>query len=170
MKVEFIYFARQIRSVMEAKVFASLDRDLDGILRPNEIKQLFFNLGGKISDEEVAKLIATVAAGPGRDIDESTLSQFLIESSGSGNVEEATEVFKAISKTHKGLVTAEEIRITLEANGLPLTEEEAGELVLQHKKSNDTPKDTLTLDEFISMLSFNSCVGRAFVQTKTHGN
>jgi Ca2+-binding EF-hand superfamily protein len=138
---------------MEAKVFASLDRDLDGTLRPNEIKQLFFNLGGKITDEEVSKLIATVAAGAGREIDEHVLSQFIVESSGPSNVDEATELFKAISKTHKGLVTADEIRITLESNGVPLTEEEAGELVLQHKKRNDTPKDTLTIEEFIAVLS-----------------
>ena len=134
-------------------MFQSLDRDIDGVLRLNEVKQLFFNIGFKVTDEDVSKLISDITAGTAKDVDEHSLAQFMTESMASGSADGAAEVFRAVSKTHKGLVTAEEIRVTLEANGVTLTEEEAGELVIQHKKRPDTPTGTLTVEEFVAMLS-----------------
>jgi Ca2+-binding EF-hand superfamily protein len=138
---------------MESKVFKSLDRDCDNVLRINEFKQLFFNLGFKATDEDITKLIAYITGGTSKDVDEPTLTQFMLESITSNSTEEATELFKTIAFAQKGLIVAEEIRVFLEANGVVLTEEEAGELVLQHKKRSDTPNGTLTLEEFATMLS-----------------
>ena len=143
---------------MDGQVFRSLDRDKDGVLRSNEVKQLFFNLGVKITDDDVHKLASSVSSGAAKEIDETALTQFMLECTGPSCADEATEVFRSISKSHKGLVTADEIRLNLESNGVALTEEEAGELVLQHKKRTDTPQGTLTLEEFIAMLSSLLCV------------
>ncbi len=138
---------------MESQVFNSLDRDSDGFVRQNEVKQLFFNIGMRVSDEEVSKLVAGVTAGASKDIDEPNLTQFIIESSGVNNTDEATELFRALAKAQRGFITAEEIRVVLELNGVTLTEEEAGELVLQHKKRPDTPTGMLSLEEFVAMLN-----------------
>lgn len=137
---------------MESQVFRSLDRDCDRVLTMNEVKQLFLNINYKVTDEDITKLIANITADTAKHIDEPTLTQFMLESINSNNAEEAAELFKAISSSHKALITAEEIRLALEANGVILTEEEAGELVLQHKKRSDNPSGTLTLEEFAAML------------------
>ena len=136
---------------MNLKVFNILDKDHDGILDSNDIKQLFSGAGLKISEEESVKLLFFVSLGSKKDVDEVSFQLFLSGQNCRGDIsDEVNEGFKMFASGSSGLVSVGDIQRVLNNMGFELGEDEASELVEKYDRMH---RSGLSIEDLTNFLT-----------------
>ena len=135
-----------------SSVFELLDKDKDGVLSGADVRHLFAAMGIRLSDEDTSRLVALMTGSErAKNADKSTFVERMSVNGRTEDLqEEIMEGWRVLNPENSGTVSAPQVKDLLEKIGVMLTDEEAGELILQHDRSS---KGGLSFDEFSSMFA-----------------
>jgi len=149
----FAFIASQLLSKSEkdnlAKVFREFDKNGDGKLSMDEIKDGYLNHYGKVmSDDDVERMFAAVDTDNSGFID---YSEFVVAAMNEKNLvtnERLAAAFKMFDKDGSGIISSDEIKEVL-GFGNDLTAEAVDKIIKEVDKNGD---GEISFEEFVTMM------------------
>jgi calcium-dependent protein kinase len=149
----FAFIAAQLLSKSEkdnlAKVFREFDKNGDGKLSMDEIKDGYLNHYGKVmSDDDVERMFAAVDTDNSGFID---YSEFVVAAMNEKNLvtnERLAAAFKMFDKDGSGIISSDEIREVL-GFGNDLTNEAVDKIIKEVDENGD---GEISFEEFVTMM------------------
>ena len=137
--------------VQLSQVFDLIDRDSDGLLKQGDIRHLFAAFMIRLSEEDLSKIQRTLTNGQkNQTLDKEAFGSVLESLQKSDIITAVTEGWTHLNQTSTSFIPTDQICDLILKLGLPVTEREVKELVMQYDASR---KGGLAFEEFTSMLT-----------------
>lgn len=131
------------------EAFALFDRDRDGEISTEELGKVMRTHGFNPSEEDLRDMIRNVDKNANGAIDFNEFIEMMLKQ-GSNADEDAAHAFKVFDRDGDGLITAEELRLTMNNLGEPLTEAELTAMIAEADTDGD---GKINFEEFKNLMA-----------------
>ena len=136
------------------KVFDLFDINKDGVLSSNELKGLMITFGYHLSDQELSAIVADLDTNHNGVIDFEEFGRLFIthppKPRGEPTVEDYMVVFSLFDRDSNGVITAAELKASLESMGTSLTDEQVQQAIQEADTNGD---GVINYAEFARMMT-----------------
>jgi len=144
--------SQDINCLKEA--FALFDCDRDGEITVEELGKVMRTHGFDPTEEDLRDMIGNVDVNANGAIDFSEFIEMMVKRAGNSPVDDDVEhAFKVFDRDGDGLISEEELRLTMTNLGEPLTEEEVQAMIAEADMDGD---GKINLQEFSRLMAQNS--------------
>jgi len=139
--------AKEMECLKEA--FALFDGDRDGEISTEELGKVMRTHGFNPSEEDLRDMIRNVDKNANGAIDFNEFIEMMLKQ-GINADEDAAHAFKVFDRDGDGLITAEELRLTMNNLGEPLTEAELKSMIAEADTDGD---GKINFEEFKTLMT-----------------
>jgi len=118
------------------EAFALFDRDRDGEINTEELGKVMRTHGFNPTEEDLKDMIRNVDTNSNGAIDFNEFIEMMVKR-GNNVEEDVAHAFKVFDRDGDGLITAEELRLTMNNLGEPITEEEVKAMIAEADLDGD---------------------------------
>jgi len=131
------------------EAFALFDRDRDGEINTEELGKVMRTHGFNPTEEDLKDMIRNVDTNSNGAIDFNEFIEMMVKR-GNNVEEDVAHAFKVFDRDGDGLITAEELRLTMNNLGEPITEEEVKAMIAEADIDGD---GNINFVEFKSLIA-----------------
>jgi len=147
--------AQDIKCLKEA--FKLFDCDRDGEITVEELGKVMRTHGFDPTEEDLRDMIRNVDLNANGAIDFTEFIEMMVKRGGGSQIDDDVEhAFKVFDRDGDGLISEEELRLTMNNLGEPLTEEEVKQMIAEADIDGD---GKINLQEFSRLMAQNSGAG-----------
>merc|ERR1711973_557277 len=131
------------------EAFALFDRDRDGEINTEELGKVMRTHGFNPTEEDLKDMIRNVDTNSNGAIDFNEFIEMMVKR-GNNVEEDVAHAFKVFDRDGDGLITAEELRLTMNNLGEPITEEEVKAMIAEADIDGD---GKINFEEFKTLMT-----------------